>query len=245
MAYIKYYLGSMYAGKSSSAVDLLLAGVYDQKFIVTPTSKVRGFVSRIHASNTLPKNIQILEKAADLPANIFEGPWRTLVFIDEVQFIDDQHFWHLLARAKNAAYVDIILAGLNYDQYGHNFDNHAQLENLFTNTQIHRLYVPCATCSSAHGEISIRKWKSNDRILDEYAVLCKTCFDSFFYKKPADPNFCGICQSAVAKQRLRKWKHDAAIIDEYATICTHCYHSIHNYGDNETKCNINYLIHRA
>jgi thymidine kinase len=229
MALLRYISGAMYAGKSSRALQLLMAEKHVHKIIVCPTAKQRGFISRKVPLSDLPPEAQVLAQITDIDLdNLPVG--RSVIFVDEVQFMDDEAFWQLITKAKSSPTIDLILAGIHYDQHGKLFANYQQIKSLFTDNQLESLYATCATCSSPDGVISVRKWKSPSRFTDEYAVLCYDCFQQFFYKKPKNPLLCHICQSGQTKQQLRKWKHECSLIDEYSHICSHCYHYIINYG---------------
>lgn len=230
MAIIKYFLGGMYTKKSSSAIDFLLRSSYEQKIIVAPNAYKRGFVSREHNLQDLPTDITIVSHLQELSQDLSQQHIpKTLLMIDEVQFMNDLHFWLLLYYVQHTQTIDVILAGLNYNQYGEPFDNHDRLIKMIAPSSIHHLYIPCATCDSNLGEISIRKWQTEDRITDDYAVLCQHCFPKFI-KTHYTKNSCYLCDHTPASQHLRQWKSDNPHQDTSSALCNTCYKNIKFYN---------------
>lgn len=230
MAIIKYFLGAMYTKKSSSSIDFLLRSEYKHKIIVAPNAYKRGFVSREHNIKDLPADITIISHIQELSSDLSTKDIpRTLIMIDEVQFMNDLSFWLLLHYVHNTHMIDIIMAGLNYNQYGEPFDNHERLMSMIAPKSIHRLYIPCATCDSYLGEISVRKWQTEDRITDDYAVLCQECFYKFIQSHYVKTS-CYLCDEASVSQKIRQWKSDNPNHDTTALLCETCYRNIKFYN---------------
>ncbi|NIZ19946.1 hypothetical protein [Entomospira culicis] len=227
MAIIRYFLGGMYAGKSSYALDVLLSSSAVQKIVIAPTARKRGFVSRNHPISSLPKDLYLFESVSTLPPALLAKNLPTIIMIDEVQFIEEETFYTLLERAKEHPTLHIILAGLSYDQHGEPFANQEKILRFVPQSAIRHLTIHCATCPSDKGEISIRKWISDDRIVDDYAVLCRTCFDKFYTN--AIQSSCHICQ-APTDQHLRQWHQDDPQHDRSSALCQRCYTHIKAYG---------------
>lgn len=233
MAYLRYFIGSMYTGKSSSATNLLLSSPHPHRYILSPTAAARGFVSRLHKLADLPSSITLVSQLEDLPLSSLPSTTEeaTLLFMDEVQFIDHPLFWQILESAKEHPYLDIILAGLNYDQHAIPFANAKRLTSLFTKEYQEHLYVSCATCSSDLGEVSIRKWLTQNRITDDYAVLCMSCFKAFFTLKNHAQE-CAICKAPESSYQLPQWRSDDPTLDTQAALCNNCYKDIHTFHDH-------------
>lgn len=180
MALIHYYQGSMYAGKSTHAVNTLLQAVdYDRRIMISPSWHTRGYLSRNHHNTQIPSSITILAGLADLDVASITPHHRTLLVVDEIQFCPIQPLQQLLTMAKDSSYVDLIVAGLQVGQHGTPFANNTLLKQYFQE-KITLLHAPCALCESAEGLVAIRKWLIDDYICDEYSLMCKNCFDKFF-----------------------------------------------------------------
>jgi thymidine kinase len=233
MALIKYITGPMYAGKSSLAYQMLQKSHHLHKIIVSPTARLRGYVSRNHNLASLDLGVILLEDTSAIAYDWLQSAGgNAFIMVDESHFMDDQSFWQLLSKAKNTLSIDIVLAGVHYDQHGEPFSNYQAIKNLFTDDLCLSLTSTCATCSSPDGIISIRKWRHLERKSDDYAVLCRSCFDNFYHQNApnSDSESCDICAHRKAKYRLRHWKHEASLVDSYADLCSHCYPAIIDYG---------------
>lgn len=177
---LHYYLGSMYAGKSTHAVNALIqSGEYQKKIIASPSSSSRGYLSRNHNNNDLPSSIEIFANLNDISIEHLQAHGKTLLVIDEVQFCEDDHFWQIIHLANKSDQLDLIVAGLQVGQHAQPFPNNEQLLSLF-NDKITRIYAPCAICADPNGLVAVRKWLINDHIRDEYSLMCKECFGKFF-----------------------------------------------------------------
>ncbi|NIZ47674.1 hypothetical protein PVA44_07100 (plasmid) [Entomospira nematocerorum] len=181
MALLHYYMGSMYAGKSTSAVQALLAATtYEQRIISSPSWQSRGYLSRNHSKDDIPKDIHIVANLQELSAYDLYMPIKTLLVIDEVQFCPDTDLDPILNLAQQLDHLDLIVSGLQVGQHAQPFHNGRKLLDLFED-RVTRLYAPCAICDSDKGLVAIRKWLINDHIRDEYSLLCQDCFDKFFH----------------------------------------------------------------
>lgn len=180
MALMHYYQGSMYAGKSTHAVNALLQATdYDQRIMVSPSWHTRGYLSRNHHNTQIPANITILANLSELETADLTPNLHTLLVVDEIQFCPIQPLQRLLEMAKDSLSLDLIVAGLQVGQHGQPFTNDTLLKAYFKEN-ITLLHAPCALCESKEGLVAIRKWLIDDYICDEYSLLCKHCFDKFF-----------------------------------------------------------------
>jgi thymidine kinase len=228
MAIQRYFLGGMYAGKSLHAINLLLEHPTKNKIILSAHAKKRGFVSRHHPLSSLPHHLVLMQQLSDL-LPLLATLGEATIFIDEVQFIEDNTFYQLLQAYHDHPHIHLILAGLSYDQHGNHFANYPQIMQHVPADVVQMLPISCATCSRIEGQVSIRKWQSEDRIVDDYAVLCPSCFASFYREVPLESQVCMVC-GQPATGHLRQWHHDLASNDRLSTLCTCCLDAIKTYG---------------
>lgn len=166
----------MYAGKSAASLKRLIEGSgYDQKLIVSGSLESRGFLSRVKDVSSEALN------SAVVVSNIkeihdYDLTKRTLVFVDEVQFLDTVYFWELLDTANSSgSSVDLIMAGMKNCQYATPFEMFERITARIDPSVITELHSPCATCGGEKGTTAIRKQFGESRITDCYAVLCNEC----------------------------------------------------------------------
>ncbi len=175
-----YYVGTMYAGKSAASLEVLYERLgYDHKLIVSGSLESRGFLSR---------KKEISHKAMDMATVVssikeihnYDLSKKTLVFIDEVQFLDTPCFWELfeLANAPHST-LDLILAGMKNCQYVMPFPMYNRLSSLLDPHKIVELFSKCATCGDEKGTTAIRKQFGESRITDCYSVMCTRCATNF------------------------------------------------------------------
>jgi thymidine kinase len=180
MSLLHYYQGSMYAGKSTKAVQHLFdAKEYDQRIIVSPSWFSRGFLSRNHPKECIDPSITLLEHLDALSPKYLNTQQKSLIVVDEVQFCPPDALLNLLELCASSSQHDLIVAGLQVGQHGQPFSNNALLERFFAQ-QTTRLYATCALCAQPKGLVAVRKWLLDDYIKDEYSLMCKCCFDKFF-----------------------------------------------------------------
>jgi thymidine kinase len=228
MAIQRYFLGGMYAGKSLHAINLLLKSPTKNKIILSANAQKRGFVSRHHSISSLPNYLVLLQQLSDL-LPLLDSLEEATIFIDEVQFIDDNAFYPLLQTYQEHPHIHLILAGLSYDQHGNHFANYPKIMQHVPAEVVQMLPISCATCARIEGQVSIRKWQSEDRIVDDYAVLCPSCFASFYREVPPENQGCMICGKPATEQ-LRQWHHELASHDRLSTLCISCLDAIKTYG---------------
>jgi thymidine kinase len=181
MALLNYYCGSMYAGKSTAAVqDALDARGYTHKVIASLSLASRGYLSRNHLAADLPSGLTILSQLDDLLPTLqrlLASQSTILCVLDEVQFTPTSILQPLLQLAQSH-HLDLIVAGLAVGQHAQPFDNHPLLLQYFGD-RVQFLYADCALCSKP-GLVAVRKWLTADHITDEYSLMCSSCFDKFF-----------------------------------------------------------------
>ena len=177
---LNYVIGSMFSGKSTSCINRVLSSTRNHKIIVSPSLKGRGWLSRNHKLEDLPKDVKIFNTLDKKCLKTLSKLDDSIIFIDEVQFMNKFYLKKLFSKHElDPKKFDILVAGLEVGQHGVNFDLYHYLVDIFQD-KVMNLYAPCAMCTSKKGLVAVRKWLHASHITDEYSVLCNKCFNKFF-----------------------------------------------------------------
>jgi thymidine kinase len=177
--------GTMYGGKSTAGVERLLASDADVKVIVSSSVDSRGIVSRNHKKDDLPKDTKFLDivTVADYLIDILQHDGKSLfVFVDEVHLFDHKQLDWLKDTMDLAGEgkLELVMAGLTTDQHGVDFPV-AELISDYEgngNISVEFFNAPCFVCGK-DGNSQVRKWYTEDRITDDYVVVCKEHHKAF------------------------------------------------------------------